>query len=162
MCGSCAMVINGKPGLACSVLVNPNKEKVLKIEPLSKFPVVEDLIVDRSIIFQYLKESEMYINQIDDYNEKEFAQKYSVAKCIKCGLCLEVCPNYKKGAKNFFGGMFANEAYLVNASCATTKDKSKQQYNKHFKKYCSKALSCQKICPANISTLSSIGFMNKK
>src|SRR4029077_20418102 len=47
VCGSCAMLINGKARMACSALVD-NLEKPIRLEPLSKFPVVRDLAVDRS------------------------------------------------------------------------------------------------------------------
>ena len=49
ICGSCAMRINGKARMACSALVD-NLEQPIKIEPLSKFPLVRDLQVDRSVL----------------------------------------------------------------------------------------------------------------
>src|SRR5215467_75804 len=48
VCGSCAMVINGRARMACSALVD-QLEQPLRIEPLSKFPLVRDLSVDRSV-----------------------------------------------------------------------------------------------------------------
>src|SRR6185312_8225482 len=54
VCGSCAMLINGKARMACSALVD-NLEKPIRLEPLSKFPVVRDLAVDRSVLFENLK-----------------------------------------------------------------------------------------------------------
>src|SRR5246127_540418 len=54
ICGSCAMLINGKARMACSALVD-NLEQPIKVEPLSKFPLVRDLAVDRSVLFENLK-----------------------------------------------------------------------------------------------------------
>src|ERR1700746_2173342 len=54
ICGSCAMRINGKARMACSSLVD-DLEQPIKIEPLSKFPLVRDLQVDRSVVFENLK-----------------------------------------------------------------------------------------------------------
>ena len=54
ICGSCAMRINGKARMACSALVD-NLEQPIRIEPLSKFPLVRDLQVDRSVLFENLK-----------------------------------------------------------------------------------------------------------
>src|SRR5580692_10018283 len=54
ICGSCAMLINGRARMACSALVD-NLEKPIKLEPFSKFPVVRDLAVDRSVLFENLK-----------------------------------------------------------------------------------------------------------
>ena len=50
VCGGCAMVINGVPALACATYADNVKGKELVLEPLSKFPVIADLIVDRSVI----------------------------------------------------------------------------------------------------------------
>src|SRR5512140_1116646 len=50
VCGSCAMLINGKARMACSALVD-DVEQPISIEPFSKFPVVRDLAVDRSVLF---------------------------------------------------------------------------------------------------------------
>ena len=49
VCGGCAMIINGRPSLACDTFIKDLNSKELVLEPLSKFPVVADLIVDRSI-----------------------------------------------------------------------------------------------------------------
>ena len=54
VCGSCAMLINGKPGWACRHLLRTPGEMV-RLEPLSRFPVVRDLVVDRSVLFENLK-----------------------------------------------------------------------------------------------------------
>ena len=53
ICGSCAMVINGRARMACSALVD-RLDQPIKIEPMSKFPVIRDLAVDRSVMFQNL------------------------------------------------------------------------------------------------------------
>ena len=54
ICGSCAMLINGKARMACSSLVD-KLDQPIRLAPLSKFPVVRDLAVDRSVLFQNLK-----------------------------------------------------------------------------------------------------------
>src|SRR5438270_10962952 len=54
VCGSCAMLINGKARMACSALID-NLEQPIRLEPFSKFPVVRDLAVDRAVLFENLK-----------------------------------------------------------------------------------------------------------
>src|SRR5262245_63022404 len=54
VCGSCAMLINGKARMACSALVD-QLDQPIKLEPFSKFPVVRDLAVDRQFMFESLK-----------------------------------------------------------------------------------------------------------
>ena len=161
MCGGCAMVINGVPSLACKVFADEVKGDDLILEPLSKFPVVSDLIVDRSIIYDNLKNAKAYLDTLANSNKHEYNQQYSVAKCLKCGLCLEVCPNYHPGG-DFFGAVLANESYLIDSQSSDKNLKIIKEYKKHFGAGCSKALSCQSVCPMEIETLSSIIRMNRK
>lgn len=160
MCGGCAMVINGIPALACETFADEIKGDCLVLEPLSKFPVVADLIVDRSVIYDNLIKTQAYLEGKAKSNEKQHRQQYSVAKCLKCGLCLEVCPNYHPGAW-FYGATFANESYLVCSQTEENKEQIKEEYKAHFGAGCSKALSCQSVCPMGIETLTSILRMNR-
>ena len=161
MCGGCAMVINGVPALACSTFIDEIKGKDLVIEPLSKFHVVADLIVDRSVIYDNLNHAKAYLDNIATSKNKHHKQQYSVAKCLKCGLCLEVCPNYHPGGE-FFGAVLANESYLLASQSKTKPSQIVEEYKKHFGANCSKALSCQTVCPAGIETITSIIRMNRK
>ena len=160
MCGACAMVINNKPALACEVFLRDIKTDTVTIEPLSKFPTIRDLVVDRSVIEDNLKKAGAYIEEFKGNNPKIYDQMYSVGKCLKCGLCLEVCPNYKSG-ENFFGTTFAHESFLVASRSSTREEDIRKSYTKHFQTGCSKSLSCSDVCPMNIKTIASIGRMNK-
>ena len=64
MCGGCAMVINGVPALACATFADSVKGTELVLEPLSKFPVVADLIVDRSVIYENLIKAKAYLESV--------------------------------------------------------------------------------------------------
>lgn len=162
MCGACAMVINGRPALACSEYIDTDETSVLVLEPLRKFPVVTDLVVDRSCITEHQKEAVMYLGDRGKPDPKEHDQQYSAAKCLKCGLCLEVCPNYVGPEGNFYGAVLANEAYLLTSSGKEHRKELVKEYRKHFAAGCSKSLACREICPAEIQVLSSIGYMNRK
>lgn len=161
MCGACAMVINGVPALACETFLNRFPGEILTLEPLSKFPVVSDLIVDRSIISENLKNAGTYLGEYRKTRPKDYPQLYATARCLKCGLCLEVCPNYHRG-ENFFGANFANESYLLSAQTADRGRELVESYAEHFAKGCSKALACVKVCPMEIDTLTSIARLNRK
>src|SRR5882672_336887 len=67
VCGSCAMLINGKARMACSALVD-QLEQPIRIEPLTKFPVVRDLTVDRQFMFESLKRVKAWIPIDGTYN----------------------------------------------------------------------------------------------
>ena len=70
VCGGCAMVINGKPALACDTFLKDLKGDELILEPLSKFPVITDLMVDRSIIDENLSRIEAYLENNTEYSKK--------------------------------------------------------------------------------------------
>ncbi len=67
ICGSCAMLINGKARMACSALVD-QLEQPIRIEPMSKFPLVRDLAVDRQFMFESLKRVKAWIPIDGTYN----------------------------------------------------------------------------------------------
>ena len=161
VCGGCAMVINGVPALACATYADEVKADTLVLEPLSKFPVVADLVVDRSIIYEQLIQAQVYLEQAAQSDKRQYQHQYSVAKCLKCGLCLEVCPNYQPGGE-FYGAVLANESYLVASQAADKVPQVIKEYKNHFGAGCSKALSCQHVCPMEIETLTSILRLNRK
>ena len=98
-CGACAMVINNRPRLACDTPLKECKSE-MKIEPLRKFPVIADLIVDRSILFENLKTMQIWFAEEAKTNGSEIA--YEASRCLQCGCCLEICPNFCTGGE-FFG-----------------------------------------------------------
>lgn len=161
MCGACAMVINGTPALACNVFLRDIPGDTLTLEPLSKFPVTADLVVDRSIISQNMQRAQVYLGKYEMAEAGEYEHRYAAAKCLQCGLCLEVCPNYDRG-EQFFGALFANDIYLTCSSSQDRKKELRKEYDTHFAKGCSKSLACQKVCPMEIPTLASMLKMNAR
>lgn len=168
VCGSCAMVVNGHPVLACETFIRDLEGDTIEIRPLKKFPVVHDLIVDRAVIQDNLKRANVCIGSYESNDkgsrakrERSMRHQYEIAKCLKCGLCLEVCPNYTNG-DNFFGALFANDCYLVAMRNKSKTSQIKEIYGEHFGRDCSKALSCMDVCPAGISTIASIARLNRR
>ena len=93
------MNINGKVRMACSALVD-KLEQPITLEPMRKFPMVRDLAVDRTRMFESLKRVKAWIELDGTYNlgpgprqsQSEQAQRYVLSTCITCGSCLEACP----------------------------------------------------------------------
>ena len=155
------MLINGTPALACETFLKNLNGDELVLRPLRKFPVVHDLIVDRSRIHEVLKITNVYIGEYNPKEKEDHEHQYAVANCLKCGLCLEVCPNYTSG-KSFYGAVYANDCYLVNARNREKARDIRSSYARHFANSCSKALSCIGVCPMHIPTLSSMAKMNRR
>ncbi len=161
ICGACAMVINGVPALACKTLVKDLSGDILEIRPLRKFPVIHDLIVDRSSIHENLTRTNLYIGEYRPSGKENHALQYAAAGCLKCGLCLEVCPNYVNG-KSFFGAVFANDCYLAAARNQAKAKEIREVYAAHFGRDCSKSLSCMDVCPAGIDTMATMARLNRR
>jgi succinate dehydrogenase / fumarate reductase iron-sulfur subunit len=106
VCGSCTMLINGRTRMACSALVDRLLEEDAEIElrPMSKFPVVRDLVVDRRRLFRSLERVQAWVPVDDSYDHgpgpriapEEQEDAYPLAECISCGCCLEACPQFTK------------------------------------------------------------------
>lgn len=107
VCGACTMVVNGRVRQACTALVdrlledNPGE---IELRPMTKFPVLRDLKVDRSRLFSALKRVKAWVS-VDGYFDHgpgprqgpaEQEASYPLSQCMSCGCCLEACPQYTK------------------------------------------------------------------
>ena len=159
-CGACAMVINGMPALACDTFLGDLKGDEIVLRPLTKFPVIRDLVVDRASIEENLRRSNVFIGSYKPAYNESFSLQYDAAKCLKCGLCLEICPNYTNG-NSFFGAVFANDCYLVYTRNRDRSKDVRKTYASHFGNACSKSLTCMDVCPMHISTIASMARLNR-
>lgn len=107
VCGACTMLINGRTRQACSALVDKllvDQPDEIELRPMSKFPVVRDLVVSRARLFRALQKIKGWI-PVDGYfdlgpgprqSPAEQATAYPLSECMSCGCCLEACPQYAK------------------------------------------------------------------
>jgi succinate dehydrogenase / fumarate reductase iron-sulfur subunit len=105
VCGSCTMLINGRVRQACSALVDrllADRPAEIELRPMTKFPVIRDLVVDRHRLFRALEKLECWI-PVDGYydagpgprqSQDQQQQAYPLSECMSCGCCLEACPQY--------------------------------------------------------------------
>ncbi len=151
-CGACAMVINGRPGLACKAKLAAYKSDVIKVEPLRKFPVICDLMTDRSILFENLKTLRIWLEDDADLSDKDIDRAFESSECIQCGCCLEVCPNFYCGGTFFGMNAVPLTNRLLTESDRSGYEKAAEQYKKHVFNGCGKSLACRDICPRGIDT----------
>jgi succinate dehydrogenase / fumarate reductase iron-sulfur subunit len=154
------MVIDGRPGLACDAfLKNYKVKRPIVIEPLRKFPVIRDLIVDRSVMRENLKRVQAWMEgKAAPVGEKQTERMYDASRCLQCGCCLEVCPNFCPG-DSFVGAAGAIPlSRLIHAAETDAGKALKKTYDQKVYQECGKSLACIDICPAKIDigrTLSS-------
>ena len=161
-CGACALIVNGKPCLACAAFVKnlPVKKEII-IEPLKKFPLVRDLIVDRSVLYKNLKILDFWVNEDAFVAEKNLSESFSASKCLLCGLCLEVCPAWYFDSDFFSAAGFVPLMSIMESLSKEERLKLLRKYKSHGYSGCGKSLACQTICPAGIKTEKLILKLNK-
>ena len=147
-CGACAMVINRIPALACNTRLSEIASDVIRLEPLRKFPVIEDLLVDRSVMMQNLRRLSVWMEEEARTGSEEMA--FEAARCLQCGLCLEVCPNFAAGGT--FAGMaaMAPMSRLIARLSEGERKRIARDYKKGVYSGCGKSLACRDICPAQL------------
>jgi succinate dehydrogenase / fumarate reductase iron-sulfur subunit len=169
VCGSCTMVINGKTRQSCTALVDQLGDEIT-LEPMRKFPVERDLIVNRQRMFDALKRVKAWV-PMDGYYDLGPGQKiapstqeenYVMSTCMTCGCCLDVCPNYNH-ATPFVGAAAINQARLFNANPIG-------KLNRHERlealmgeggiAWCGNSQNCVQACPKGIPLTESIAEMN--
>jgi len=107
VCGSCTMVINGRVRQACSALVDRLLEdhpEEIELQPMTKFPVIRDLCVNRRRLFRGLEKVQAWL-PVDGYydmgpgprqSQEQQQKAYPLSECMSCGCCLDACPQYDK------------------------------------------------------------------
>ena len=165
VCGSCAMRINGRARMACSALID-KLEQPITLEPLSKFPVIRDLAVDRSVLFENLKRVKAWVPVDGTYDlgsgprqsttQQEAA--YPLSRCISCCCCMEVCPQFNDKT-NFVGAATIAQVRLFNThptGAALKEDRLHALMGDGGIQECGYAQNCVEICPKDIPLTNAI------
>ena len=171
ICGICTMVINGKPRQACTALID-QLEQPIRLKPARTFPVVRDLVVDRSQMFDALKKVKAWI-PIDGTHdlgpgprmaERDRQWAYELSRCFTCGACVEACPNVNDQTE-FIGPFAISQARLVNAP--PTGEMHKEERLEALMgeggiHECGNSQNCVAVCPKGIPLTTSIAAMNRQ
>src|SRR5208282_5246530 len=165
ICGSCAMLINGRARMACSALLD-HFDQPIKLEPLSKFPIVRDLAVDRNVLFENLKRVKAWVPVDGTYDlgpgprmtmqEQEAA--YPLSRCISCCCCMEVCPQFNEDT-GFVGAATISQVRLFNThptGAALKRERLAALMGDGGIQECGYAQNCVETCPKDIPLTKSI------
>jgi succinate dehydrogenase / fumarate reductase iron-sulfur subunit len=176
VCGSCTMLINGRPRQACTALIRQLMEStgssLITIAPLTKFPLSRDLVVNRDSMFENLKKVRAWID-VDSTHERGFGPKinpdvqeamYVLSTCMSCACCTEACPQVNEHA-TFMGPAPISQVRLFNAH-PTGKMQAKKRLHALMEEggisECGNAQNCVQVCPKNIPLTESIALMGRE
>jgi succinate dehydrogenase/fumarate reductase iron-sulfur protein len=162
-CGSCAMLINGKPRLACDTLLKNN----MTLEPLARYPFIKDLVVDTSAIHEKIKELRYWPIRKGEEKEfkitkealEDFIEIYS--RCIECYCCLEACPASRSENAQFDGPMHVLQLARAGTHPLDINDRT-QQASERGVWSCVSCFECANVCPVNLSPGEVIANLRRK
>ena len=174
ICGSCAMVINGRPGLACRTLTK-HAGPDITLAPLPFFELIGDLSVDtgkwmrgmseRLEAWAHLNGEKVDIGRIEQPMEPELAEKiYELDRCIECGCCVAGCGTARM-RPDFLGAVGLNK--IARFRLDPRDRRSDADYyelvgddNGVFG--CMSLLACQDLCPKELALQTQIAFLRRK
>jgi len=178
VCGACTMLVNGRVRQACSALIDSFQKsdegdmKPIVIEPMTKFPLVRDLVVDRSRMFDDLKKVKAWI-KLDGTHElgpgprqspEAQEEAYPLSRCMTCGCCLEACPQINDSS-TFIGAAAINQVRLFNlhpSGGMHAGERLDALMQDDALAGCGKALNCQAVCPKEIPLVDSIAVVQRQ
>jgi succinate dehydrogenase / fumarate reductase iron-sulfur subunit len=171
VCGACTMLINGKTRQSCSALVD-KLDQPITLEPMTKFPIIRDLFVDRSRLFNDLKKVKAWVPIDGTYDlgagppisQELQEERYPLSRCISCGCCLEACPQYTP-SNQFVGAAVISQARLFNdhpIGKALKGERLEALMGEGGIADCGKAGNCVEVCPKQIPLLESIASVQRQ
>lgn len=174
VCGACTMVINGRVRQACSALVDNllhEQPGEIELRPMTKFPVVRDLVVDRKRMFETLKKVKAWV-RVDGYHDlgagprllpKVQEEAYPLSRCMTCGCCVEACPQFSDRSE-FIGPAAISQAVLFNAHPTGRVDADERLAALSGPggiTDCGNSQNCVKVCPKEIPLTTSIAVAGR-
>jgi len=159
VCGSDAMNINGRNGLACITRLADLAEPV-RIRPLPSFPVIRDLIVDMTRFFRQYHSIAPYLINHDPAPQRERVQSIEerdrlngLYECILCACCTTFCPTYWWNPDKFLGpAVLLQACRFIEDSRDQAQDERLRQLDDVYKLFrCRTIMNCTSVCPKGLN-----------
>ncbi len=174
ICGSCGMLIDGKPDLACRTLTK-NLGPEITLAPLPAFELIGDLSVntgkwaramgERLETWVHMKEQEVDLSRIEERMEPELAEEiYLLDRCIECGCCIAACGTARM-REDFVGAAGLNKIArfrLDPRDTRTDEDFYELVGDDDGVFGCMSLLGCHDVCPKDLPLQTQIAFIRRK
>ena len=165
VCGSDAMNINGRNGLACITPLASLKEPVV-LRPLPGLPVIRDLIVDMTQFFKQYHSIKPYLINNDPPPETERLQSpgqrahlNGLYECILCGCCTTACPSFWWNPDKFVGpaGLLQAYRFIADTRDQATSERLDDLEDPYRLFRCHTIMNCVDVCPKELNPTEAIG-----
>lgn len=173
ICGACAMVINGRPGLACQTKTKDLPETITLL-PLPVFKLIGDLSVDTGVWFREMyQKTESWIHTtraFDSAKEEErmdnaIAEEiYELERCIECGCCIAACGTARL-RDDFLGAAALNRIarFVIDPRDQRTDNQYFEIIGNDYGIFgCMGLLACEDVCPKKLPLQNQLGFLRRK
>jgi succinate dehydrogenase / fumarate reductase iron-sulfur subunit len=159
VCGSDAININGRNGLACITSVRDLQEPVV-LRPLPSFPIIRDLVVDMTQFFKQYYSVKPYLMNNEPAPEKERLQSPEdrdkldgLYECILCGCCSSQCPSFWWNPDKFVGpaGLLQSYRFIIDSRDHATQERLDDLNDAYRLFSCRTIMNCTEVCPKGLS-----------
>lgn len=168
ICGSCGMMINGKPELSCHTFLREFYPNKLRVEPLNHFPIERDLVVRVDDFIGKLESIKPYIiaKEVRRLDQGEYLQtpaerdKYEqYSSCINCMLCYAACPQYGMNSEFMGPGVLA----LLHRYNSDNRDGGQDQRMEIVNAEegvwnCTAVGYCSEVCPKGVDPANAVNL----
>ncbi len=159
VCGSDAMNINGKNGLACTTKLQDLEQPVV-LRPMPGLPVIRDLVVDMTQFFEHYNSVKPYLVNDDPLPETERLQSPEdrakldgLYECIMCGACTTACPSFWWNPDKFVGpsGLMAAYRFIVDSRDQAEAERLENLEDPYRLYRCHNIMNCVDVCPKKLN-----------
>ncbi|MBS0624747.1 MAG: succinate dehydrogenase iron-sulfur subunit [Verrucomicrobia bacterium] len=175
VCGSCSMLVNGKPRQSCTALIESylKDSDIITLAPFTKFPLIRDLVVDRTKMFEALKKVRAWVSVEGTWDTGQNGPKvnpevqealYVLSTCMTCGCCSESCPQVNENSA-FMGPAAMSQIRLFNSNPAGAfekPDRLRAALSEEGIAGCGNAQNCARVCPKNIPLTESLALIGRE
>ncbi len=169
ICGSCAVSLNGKCGLACETQIS-NYKGTLTIEPLPGFDVIKDLVVDLEPFFGNYRKIKPYLMSQASPEKENIQMQEQVnlmqphVRCILCAVCESSCPMSWTSREKYVGPMALNKVYRFNRDSRDSGAKERLVIvgDEGGVWRCRTIFRCTEYCPKDIPITEAIEFLKRR
>ena len=174
VCGSCGMLVNGLPRLACNTQIKEVADTRVALGPLPNFDIIRDLVPDLTSMFDKHLEVSPFIQREDEvdinnpegeyYQSPEDLEHYlQFSFCIKCGCCMAACPTSATDAR-YLGPMPLTQALRYNNDSRDggAEKRALRIGSRHGVFRCHYAGECSRVCPKGVDPAKAIQLLKRQ